>query len=117
MAPCRETFETANPDVEIVSPNDAVEGDERWYTAVMAYCRYLDAFVQIATAAGPDLTHDTFREAAYALGDFELAAQPFNSLGPDKLDANDTARLGIYDSELGARGRIVPFGDLVDATP
>ncbi len=117
VAECRSTFETANPDVEIVEPDDTVEGDERWYTAIMAYCRYLELFRLIATEAGPDLNHDTFREAAFRLGDFPLAAQPFNSLTPEKLDANDSARLGVYDSTLGDRGRIVGLTELADTTP
>ena len=117
VAECRSTFETANPDVEIIEPDDAVEGDERWYTAIMAYCRYLELFRLVATEAGPELTHDSFNEAAFRLGDFSLAGQPFNSLTPDKLDANDSARLGIYDSSVGDRGRIVGFSELLDATP
>lgn len=117
VAECRATFETANPDVEIVEPDAAVEGDERWYTAIMAYCRYLELFRLIATEAGPELTHDSFREAAFRLGDFALAGQPYNSLAPDKLDANDSARIGIYDASVGDRGAIVGFSELGDATP
>lgn len=116
VSECRRIFSEANPDIEILSPEEAEEGDEQWYNGIMNYCRWLQAFTLIATEAGPELTHETFEEAAYRLGDFQLPAQPFNSITPDKPDANDSARLGVYDSELGARGEIVPLTDIIDAT-
>ena len=117
VAECRRIFDEANPDAPVIAPADAVEGDEQWFNPIMAYCRWLQAFVLIATAAGPDLTHDTFSEAAYGLGDFTLPAQPYNSFGPDKPDANDSYRLAEYDASVGARGEAVPMTDIVDVTP
>ena len=117
VAECRQVFADANPDVTVLSPSEVDEDDDRWFTPIMSYCRWLRLFTIIATEAGPDLTQDSFREAAAGLGDFELPGQEFNSLGPDKPDASDSFRLGIYDSSIGGRGEIVGLTEIVDVTP
>lgn len=114
---CRDTFAATHPEIEVTDPQDTPREGERWFTPIMAYCRYLQTFEMIATAAGPDLTPDTFLAAAEAAGEFELPGQPFNSLGPGKYDANDTARLVVFDSTLGERGDLAPLTDIIDATP
>ncbi len=117
VAECRSIIETRLPDVELRTPEEVEEREEQWYNSVMNYCRWLRAFTLIATEAGPDLTYESFEQAAYRLGDFSLPAQPFNSLSADKPDANDSARLGVFDSELGGRGEIVALTDIIDVTP
>lgn len=117
VADCRRVFAERNPDIEILGPAEVEEGDDTWFTPIMSYCRWLKTFELIATEAGPDLTQDTFEEAAYRLGDFALPGQPFNSFAPGKPDASDSFRLGVYDSSIGSRGEIVALTDIIDVTP
>ncbi len=116
-ARCREIFAAAHPDIEVTDPVDTPRGTERWFTPIMGYCRYLQTFEMIATAAGPELTPETFLAAAESLGSFELPAQPFSSLGPGKYDANDTFRLVEFDPDAGENGDLSPLTDIIDATP
>ncbi|NIR34753.1 MAG: hypothetical protein GWN79_00975, partial [Actinobacteria bacterium] len=68
------------------------------------HCTRLRLFEMIATAAGPDLTHESFVTAAESLGEIELPGNPFTSLGPGKLDTSDSLRLAVFDPELGQFG-------------
>jgi len=117
IAECREIFAAANPDVTVLGPTEVDEDDDRWFTPIMSYCRWLRLFTLIATNAGPDLTHETFRQAASELSEFELPGQQFNSLGPAKPDASDSFRLGVYDASIGGRGEIVGLTEIIDVTP
>ncbi len=114
---CVATFNAANPDIEVLPQADLLEGEEEWHRSVIAYCRWLMTFEIIATAAGPDLTHESFAAAAESLGDFALPGQPFNSLGPDKPDANDSFRLSVFSADAADDGLIIPLTDIADATP
>ena len=80
VADCRETFIAANPDVEIIEPDDLEEGDEEWAAGILAACSPLALFQILATAAGADLTNVSFADAAATIGDFSLPAAPFVSL-------------------------------------
>ncbi len=53
----------------------------------------------MATAAGPDLTNETFAQAAATMGDFSLPGYKYVSLGSDKFDARDSLILGRWDKE------------------
>ena len=57
---------------------------------------YDDKVEILATQAGRNLTHDSFREAAESLPQFKLPLAPYASLGAGKVDADDSARLSIY---------------------
>ena len=61
---CRAIFDAANPDVEVISPTDILEGEEQWFNPIMAYCRWLRLFAMVAGEAGADLTQDSFAAAA-----------------------------------------------------
>ena len=117
IAPCREVFAAANPDVEIIDPDTVAEGEERWFNPVMNYCRDLTMFELLATAAGPDLTHDTFRAAIHETGDLVLPGQPFSSFAEDKYDSNDSFRLSVFDAAASDKGELVPLTDIMDGTP
>ena len=57
--------------------------------ATIVACQAFDVFVAIATAAGPDLTTESFREAAEAFGPIEITDLAAASVGPDKFDLSD----------------------------
>ena len=114
---CLDPFNAKHPDIEIKHPDTLEEGEPLWYTALSAHCRFLQLFELLATAAGPNLTHETFAEAIANAGEFSIVSQPYASLGPDKLSSNDSFQLLEQDPDLGARGQLVPAGPLRDATP
>ena len=56
----------------ILDPNTRAPEEPENLVSVAAACRNVALFVAIATAAGPDLTNDSFRAAGEALGDFHV---------------------------------------------
>ena len=58
-------------------------------------------FEAVATAAGPDLTNETFAKAAADIGDFSLPGYKYVSLGSDKFDARDSLILGRWNKDEG----------------
>lgn len=109
---CVDTFTNANPDIEVMPSDQVPDGDPAWASVLLPACRFLDLFTMAAEAAGPDLTPTTFEQAAHQLGSFELPGQPFNSIAPGKLDADDGMGLGVFDPSLGTVGglaEIVPY--------
>jgi len=117
VAPCIEVFSAAFPDVELKLPSEHEEGDEQWYNGIQSYCARLDLFEMVATAAGADLTPETFLAAAETFDQFELPTIPFASIGPGKYDIVDSFRLSVFDSTLGDRGLITPLTEITDSTP
>ena len=109
---CVELFNEAQPDIEVLASQEVPDGEADWATTVVAACRHLRLFELVATAAGADLTNDSFAAALDQLGTFALAGQPFNSLGSDKLDADDSLRLAVFDSTLGDEGDLAPLTEL-----
>jgi ABC-type branched-subunit amino acid transport system substrate-binding protein len=117
-AECRKTFEAANPDVEIIGPNDQVDGDEDWTRGLTVACRFFELFARVATAAGAELTNETFAAvAASDFGQFSIVGQPFSSLGPDKFDSNDSFALVSFDPDIGAAGGFDKITEIRDVTP
>ena len=106
------------PDSDFRSPADYVEGEETWFNALRRYCKNLGLFVAIATAAGGDLTPESFEAAAYsaAFDDFSSPGIPAGSLSDDKRGAIDLVRLSEYDASVGD-GDVVPVTELIDVYP
>ncbi|MYE96757.1 MAG: ABC transporter substrate-binding protein [Acidimicrobiaceae bacterium] len=92
------------------------DDDENWFNPTRRYCGHLSLFAQIAAAAGPDLTPETFEQAAYTLTDFVLPGAPANSLSPTKFGARDLYRLTTFDPDVG-NGENVPLTELIDIVP
>ena len=86
---------------EVRSPDMLAEGEKNHWAALQNTCKSFELFRHIATAAGPDLTNDSFRAAAEALGTFSFTGVPYASLGPGKADARDTLSLAEWDHEAG----------------
>ena len=114
---CLDAFNARHPDIEVKHPDTLDPDEPRWFTALAAHCRFFQLFELLATAAGPNLTHETFAEAIATIGEFSIAGQPYASLGPDKLSSNDSFQLLEQDPDLGARGELVPASPMRDATP
>lgn len=111
---CVATFEAANPDIDVMDSRDVPEGEADWAVPVIEACRHFALFEVVATNAGVELTNESFEAGLEGLGTFVLAGQPFNSLGLDKLDADDALRLGVFDSTLGDEGDLAPLTELQD---
>ena len=63
-------------------------------------CQVFDIFVQVATAAGPELTTESFRAAAEGFGPIEVTDLGSASLGPDKFDLDDgVGVVGRFNAE------------------
>lgn len=99
-AECRRVVEAAvgHP----VRPTDELDPDERdHWSALTIGCRTLALFTQVAAAAGPELTNDSFARAAASMGDVHIPGERYASLGPDKPDAQDGLALAEWDHAAG----------------
>ncbi len=112
VAPVQERL----PESDFRNPLEYGPEEDNWFNALRRYCHALAIFETIATAAGPDLTPETFEAAAYgpAGDDFQIPGIGPASLSPDKRGAQDGVRLSVYDSTSGDGG-IVAFTELLDA--
>ncbi len=113
---CVSVVRAAIPEADLRPPAELTIEDENWFNPVRRYCGHLSLFVQIAMAAGADLTHETFEAAAHTLTDFPLPGVSANSLSPTKLGARDLFRLSEFDPDMG-NGQTVPLTDLIDIFP
>ncbi len=67
---------------------------------VVRACQTVWLFAAIATAAGPNLTNETFMEAAANLGSFNLPGMSAASLGEGKIGADDSPMVRVvWDPE------------------
>lgn len=110
---CSEVVAAALPDADIRPPLDYELNEENLFNGIRYGCRLIHLFVDIAEAAGPDLTQESFVTGAESLTDFSFPGSPNASFGPDKLFADDMFALSAYDSTAGD-GQAVPLDDLVD---
>ncbi|MXZ86842.1 MAG: hypothetical protein F4Z02_14465 [Acidimicrobiia bacterium] len=117
---CLDVVMAALPDARFERPGPGVENSKEdpnyWNYTVLA-CRDLSLFVQIATAAGPNLTNDSFQAGLDSLSQASLPEIPFLSFGPGKYNGNDTLRLVQFDGDADEDGELVGLGDPVDLTP
>ena len=113
---CVRAVNAAGIGADLRPTAELADDDENWFNPTRRYCGHLSLFVQIAAAAGPDLTPETFEQAAYTLTDFVLPGAPANSLSPTKLGARDLYRLTTFDPDVG-NGENVPLTELIDIVP
>ncbi len=104
------------PEEDLRLPTSYVTGEENWFNPLRRYCIALAIFEAIATAAGADLTPETFEATAFGgeFDDFTLPGIGPASLRPDKLGAQDGLRLSQFDHTVGDGG-LVPVTELLDA--
>lgn len=89
---CIDIVEAAG-EPPIFDPNTRAPDEAENIVSVAAACRDIRLFVAIATAAGPDLTNESFGTAGRTLGEFDIPG-----FGP-----------GFYDSETPDGGAPVFF--------
>ena len=78
-----------------------VDPDPDNFLEALRACRGIDLFTKIATAAGPDLTNESFTAAAEQLAQLELVGSSAASLAPGKTGADDTPMVMLgWDAEL-----------------
>jgi hypothetical protein len=92
---CVDRWNTARPDELALS--DPGEDDLSNLGQVVLACSGLDIFSRAATAAGADLTVETFTAGLDDVGSFETAGLRFASLSSTKWDASDSAKLFRWD--------------------
>jgi len=75
--------------VEVLATSQLPEGDPNYFSGAVGVCRTFSLFIQIATAAGPDLTNDSWIAALDKVPDLSIPGYDFVSLSSDKVDARD----------------------------
>ena len=74
------------------------EGEDDQVATTVETCAGWDIFVTLATAAGPDLTPESFLQAGYDLGPFEITGSPSGTVEPGQPFVSDApAGLFVYD--------------------
>ncbi|MDW3217757.1 MAG: hypothetical protein R8F63_04015 [Acidimicrobiales bacterium] len=86
-------------DVEVLATSQLPEGEPNYFSGSVGVCRTVSLFVQIATAAGPDLTNESWVAALDNLSDLDIPGYQFASLSSDKVDARDQLVLVEYNLE------------------
>ena len=98
FAHCMDLVEEAL-QIEVRPPDQLGPEDTNYWPGTAGSCQFLSLFETVATAAGPDLTNETFAQAAATMGDFSLPGYKYVSLGSDKFDARDSLILGRWNKE------------------
>jgi len=115
---CVKTYETASGQT-VVGPDDLKPGPDglrvEVWAGVQDICNELALFEQIAKRAGPDLTNDTWRQAADTIGEIQLV-DPYASIHAGKYDGDDSFRLVVFDSTYGPKGGFKPLTPIEDAS-
>ena len=86
-------------EIEVRPPDKLEPEATNYWPGTAGSCQFLSLFETVATAAGPDLTNETFTQAAATMGNFSLPGYKYVSLGPDKFDARDSLILGRWNKE------------------
>jgi len=85
--------------VEVKPPQELAEGEPNHWSGTLNACRFIGTFVQIAEAAGPDLTNESWVAALDNVPDLKVPGFEFVSLSSTKLDARDELVLVEFDLE------------------
>ncbi len=115
MEDCIDAFERQS-GIDVIPTEQLPEDETNWFIPVRGFCQVFDLFVQLAAAAGPNLTNETLQAAIDGFGPIELPNEAFASLGVGKYDARDGVVLMKWDPEAGAEdgGDFVVISDLID---
>ncbi|GJM37064.1 MAG: hypothetical protein DHS20C19_04310 [Acidimicrobiales bacterium] len=91
---CVDRFQTATGE------DVALDESRNNLAPTIMACQVFEIFAQIATAAGPELTTESFAEAAESFGPIEVTDLRAASTGPDKFDLSDTAGvIAVFNPE------------------
>ena len=98
---CIDVIEAAL-EIEILPPEELEEGDIQHWAGMINACRDLSMFMQIAEAAGPDLTNESWVAALDNIPDISVPGMAFASISSSKVDAADELYLVEYDFDTRA---------------
>ena len=85
--------------IEVLATSQLPEGEPNYFSGSVGVCRTFSLFVQIAEAAGPDLTNESWIAALDNVPDLDLPGYQFVSLSSEKVDARDQLVLVEFDLE------------------
>lgn len=88
--------------IEVLPLEELDEGDIQHWAGMLNACRDLAVFVQIAEAAGPDLTNESWVAALDNVPNLSVPGVEFASINSDKVDAADELFLVEYDFDARA---------------
>jgi ABC-type branched-subunit amino acid transport system substrate-binding protein len=115
---CVKTFKKENPSVTVKEPSAVPEGETDWGTGISIACNTLALFKVVAEKAGKNLTNASLIKAAQSMTkNFQYGSSLYNTLGPDKFDANNGFRLAVYDHTIGKTGGLKPLGKVENLGP
>lgn len=117
---CLDEVQAALPDARFEKPGPGVtnsEDDPNYWNYTVLACRDLRLFEAAATAAGVELTNDSFGTGLESLSELALPQIPFASFGPGKYNGSDTFRLVEFDADADEDGEVIALGEPVDLTP
>jgi hypothetical protein len=97
--------------IEVRATSQLPNGEPNYFSGTVGACRSISLFVQIATAAGPNLTNETWLAALDNVPDLSLPGYKFATIRADKVDARDQLVLVEYDR---ANLTFVPISDAID---
>ena len=115
MEDCIQVFERQS-GIEVIPSSLVPDEETDWFVPVRGACRSFDLFVQLAAAAGPNLTNETLQAAIDSFGPIELPNEAFASLGTGKYDARDGVVLMKWDPDAGSEGEgeFMVISDLIN---
>jgi len=97
--------------IEVIPTEELDEGAPNYWSGTAGACQRMAMFAQIAEAAGPELTNDSWAAALDAVPDLSIPGYEFVSLSSDKVDARDQLVLAEYDLDTLT---FEPISDPVD---
>ncbi len=97
--------------VEVTATSQLPEGEPNYFSGTVGVCRTVALFVQIAEAAGADLTNESWVAALDKVPDLSIPGYDFVSLSSDKVDARDQLVLVEFNLETLT---FDPISDAID---
>lgn len=107
---CIELVEEAQ-GIEVLPASELGDGDPNYWSGTTGACRQIALLEQIATAAGPDLTNDSWVAALDQVPDLVVPGYAYSSFSGEKVDARDSLVLVEYDLDSLT---FVPISDPID---
>ncbi len=98
LVECIDAVEAAL-DIEVLATSQLPDGERNYFSGTVNLCRWFSMFIQIAEAAGPDLTNESWIAALDQVPDLSIPGFDFVSLSSDKIDVLDQLVLVEYDLE------------------
>jgi hypothetical protein len=116
MKRCRDVWTKATGQEIKSSTEENKLGKSTGYVAMRYACTSLRIFIDAATAAGPDLTQESFARGLASLGPIQIPSAARASFGANKPDANDEFQLMRFNPAWKSGSEIaqfLPIGDPV----